>query len=210
MNEPDVTLTDFALAALCFGLAASLLRRSDGDPAVRRPFAALFIALGLAAFLGGAWHGFVSAPAGNRFPGVWTLTMLALGAAASALWMISARLARDPLWGRVLTFIAFAQFVVYAAVVLFRSQSFGVAGLAMLPPVVMLAAILFARYRRTGSGRLLAGLAGLMLVLAANVLQRLHVAFPAIGLSANGLYHILQACAFLLVFLAVPALRRRG
>jgi hypothetical protein len=140
-------------------------------------------------------------------PIVWTMTMLALGAAASALWMISACLAPSPVWRRVLSFVAVAQFAIFAAIVLFRTQSYGVVAPAMLPSLALLIAMVVASYRRSGSSRLLVAVAGLLLVLAANVLQRLHVALPAAGLSANALYHVLQAAAFLMVFFAIPAMR---
>jgi hypothetical protein len=207
MLEPDVTLTDFALAALCSGLAVSLLRRTDGDPGVRRAFAALFAALALASLLGGVWHGFLSAPGSPQAPVVWTTTMLALGAAASALWMISARLASSPFWRRILPVVALAQFVAFAAIVLFRTQSYSIVGLTMLPPVAVLISQLIARYRRSGASRLMLAAAGFLLVVGANVLQRLHVSLPAAGLSANALYHVLQATAFVMVFVAIPAMR---
>ena len=207
MLEPDVTLTDFALAALCAGLAVSLLRRRGGDPGVRRAFAALFAALALASLLGGLWHGFLSAPGSPEAPAVWTATMLALGAGASALWMVAGRLASSPLRRGVLSFVALAQFVGFAAIVLFRTQSYSVVGPTMLPPVAVLILQLVAGYRRSHASRLLLAVAGLLLVVAASVLQRLHVSLPAAGLSANALYHLLQGSAFVMVFLAIPAMR---
>ena len=207
MLEPDVTLTDFALAALCTGLAVSLLRRTDGERDVRQAFAALFAALALASLLGGLWHGFFSAPDSRQMPIVWTMTMLALGAAASALWRISASLVAPSGWRRGLSLVAVAQFLAFTAVVLFRTQSFGIVGLAMLPPLAVLITLVVARFRQSGSPRLLLAISGLVLVVVANVLQQLHVALPAAGLSANGLYHVLQAAAFLLVYLSIPALR---
>lgn len=132
--------------------------------------------------------------------------MLALGAAASALWMILACLVSSPVWRRVLSFVAIAQFLVFAAIVLFRTQSFGVVGPAMLPPLALLITLVVVRYRRSGSPRLLVAAAGLLLVLAANVIQGLQLALPAAGLSANGLYHVLQAVAFLMVYFAIPVM----
>jgi hypothetical protein len=207
MLEPDVTLTDFALAALCTGLVVSLLRRTDGDRGVRQAFAALFAALALASLLGGIWHGFLSTAGSRQVPIVWTMTMLALSAAASALWMISASLVPHGRWHRILSLLAVAQFLAFTAIVLFRTQSFGIVGLAMLPPIAVLIALLVVRYREARSSRLLLAIVGLVLVVVANVLQRLHVSLPAAGLSANGLYHVLQAAALLLVFFAIPAMR---
>jgi hypothetical protein len=207
MLEPDVTLTDFALAALCTGLALSLLRGTDAERDVRQAFAALFAALALASLLGGVWHGFVSGSGSREMPIIWTMTMLALGAAASALWMISASLVAPPGWRRGLSLVGVAQFLAFTAIVLFRTQSFGIVGLAMLPPLAVLITLVTARYRKSGSSRLLLAIAGLLLVVVANVLQRLHLALPAAGLSANALYHVLQAAAFLMVFFSIPALK---
>ena len=210
MLEPDVTLTDFALAALCSGLTVSLVRQGDGGPGVRRAFAALFAAIALASLLGGIWHGVLAATGSPQAPFVWTTTMLALGTAASALWMIAAHLASSPVWRGILPFVAFAQFLALAAVVFFRTQSYSVVGLTVLPPLVVVIAQVLASYRGSGSSRLLVAAAGLLLVVAANVLQRLHVSLPAAGLSANALYHVLQDTAFLTVFFAIPALRPGG
>jgi hypothetical protein len=187
MLEPDVALTDFMLAVLCGGFAASLVGRSDGEPVVRRTFAALFATLALASILGGAWHAFFSERSARQLPMVWTLTMLSLGAAASWLWIISSRLASSPFWRRWLALIGIAQFVPFAAVVLFRTQSYAVVGLAMLPPVAVLTTVLARSYLRSRSSRLLLAISGLLLVVGANILQQLHVSLPAAGLSANAL-----------------------
>jgi hypothetical protein len=207
MLQPDVALTDLMLAALCGCLAALALRGTKGDGGVRRGFAALYAALGTSALLGGIWHGFFSGA--DTEPGnvLWILTMLTLGLASWALWWIASRLAPSRAWRRGLSAIGPVQFAVYAMAVLFVTRSFALAGAMMLPPVAVLAGMLAARYRRGPSRRLQAGLAGLLLVIVAGALQQAGVALPLLGLSANGLYHVLQSVAVLLVFLSVPDLR---
>lgn len=207
MLQPDVALTDFFLAVLCGCLAALVLRGTVGDQGVRRGFATLYAALGASALLGGIWHGVFSDAESAAGDALWILTMLTLGLASWALWGIASRLAPSGAWRRGLAAIGPVQFVAHAAAVLFVTRSFAVSGAMMLLPVGVLAGMLALSYRRSRSSRLLAGLAGLVLVVVAGALQQAGVAVPSLGLSANALYHVLQSIAVLLVFVSVPDLR---
>lgn len=58
ISEPDVTLTDYGLAIECAAFAYLLSRRGcRGDP-LRTSFMLFFASTALAAFTGGAVHGF--------------------------------------------------------------------------------------------------------------------------------------------------------
>lgn len=191
MREADVTLTDFGLAALCFVFAGMLV----GGVAVAPLFAGLYAALGLAAFLGALSHGWFW----DRTRGIgranWLVTMLVIGAANLFLWLISARIFGWPEpWGAL---IAYGQFALYVALALFVTRSFLLSSGFSLPPTLAL----FAGFLWTGNWL---GAAGLGVALAGAVQQAAKI--PGLGLTHNALYHVIQAVAFVLVFLAIPDL----
>lgn len=188
MREADVTLTDFGLAFLCFVLSAMLIGHGDVAPL----FAGLYAALGVAAFLGALSHGWFW----DRSRGIgranWLATMLAIGGANLFLWLISARIfGLSESWGAG---IAFGQFVLYAMLALFVTRSFLLSSGFSLPPTLAL----LAGFLWTGNWL---GAAGLGVALAGAVQQAAGV--RGLGLTQNALYHVIQALAFVLVFLAI-------
>ncbi len=189
MREADVTLTDFALAALCFGFAGLLI----GGGATPALFATLYTALGLAAFLGALSHGWFW----DRSRGIgranWLTTMLVIGVANGLLWLIALRLFAVPApWGIAL---AISQFVLYAGLALFVTRSFFLSsGFSLPPTLALLAAFLW-----TGNAL---GVAGLVVALLGAVQQAAGI--KGLGLTHNALYHVVQALAFALVFFGVP------
>ncbi len=189
MREADVTLTDFGLAALCFVFVGHLV----GDDGTAGLFAGLYAALGVAAFLGALSHGWFW----DRSRGIgrtnWLVTMLAIGVANLFLWLIATRLfsVAAP-WG---TAIAVGQFALYAGLALFVTRSFLLSSGFSLPPTLALLAAFVWTSNWLGA-------AGLVVALAAAGLQMARVS--GLGLTYNAFYHVVQALAFVLVFLAVP------
>lgn len=185
-----MTLTDFGLAALSFGFAA-VLAGQGGVPAL---FAGAFAALGLAAVLGALSHGWFIDRGRGAGTAIWIATMLAMGLANAFLWLVAARMfGLAAPWGAV---IAWGQFAVLAGLALFVTRNFFLASGFSLPPTLAV----LAGFALGGSWL---GVAGLVLAIAGAVQQALKI--PGLGLSHNALYHVIQAVAFVLVFLAVPA-----
>ena len=82
MTEPDVTLTDYLLAAEA-ALFFVLLQRGNVGSARLRTWFSLFFASGLVASLcGGTVHGFLLEPGWGQ-SALWLITLLAMGVAAS-------------------------------------------------------------------------------------------------------------------------------
>lgn len=190
MQEPDVTLTDFALAALAFGFAGALA----ADGGVAALFAGVFAALGLAAFLGALSHGWFTDRGHGAGAAIWLATMLAMGLASAFLWLIAARLFGLAPW--LGAAVAWGQFALLAGLAIFVTRNFFLAsGFSLPPTLAVLAGFAW-------GGHWL-GVAGLGLALAGAVQQALGI--RGLGLSHNALYHVIQAAAFVLVFLAVPA-----
>ena len=90
MTEPDVTLTDYALAVECalFVYILTVWRRPASP--VGLWFALLFASLGLASLFGGTVHGFFLDEATVGYQVLWPATMLAIGGAAFAGWLAGA------------------------------------------------------------------------------------------------------------------------
>jgi hypothetical protein len=62
------------------------------------------------------------------------------------------------------------------------------------------------RHRATGSRVLLPAIAGVVLSLAAAVVQQAETGIASLGLSYNALYHLVQAVGLLLIFVAARGL----
>lgn len=191
MREPDVTLTDFALAAICAVFVVLLA----GDGVLQALFAGLYAALGLAALLGALAHGWFW----DRNRGIgkanWLVTMLAIGGANLFLWLIAARVFDWPAWlGNA---IAFGQAALYAGLAIFVTRSFILSSGFSLPPTLAL----LAGFLWVGNPL---GAAGLAVALAGAVQQA--AGWRGLGLTHNALYHLFEAVAFVLVFLSIPGL----
>lgn len=202
MTEPDVTLTDYGLFAECAAFAWLIARRPAKLKALRRWMVLFFMFTALSALFGGTVHGFFITEGGDTGRVLWKLSMLAIGATALAGCTIGARLlfARDGA-DRVVG-IATALAAVYAAVIVFVSDAFWVAVVGYLPAAALLfAAFLAAAVReRTSWARL--GAWGLALSFVAAAIQQLRIALHPVYFNHNALYHLVQAAALALVFLA--------
>lgn len=202
MTEPDVTLTDYGLFVECAAFAWLIARRPARSGSLRLWVVLFFASTAVAALLGGTVHGFfVDEPSGvGRW--LWTLSLLAIGATALAGWAIGARLLLSPdRAGRVVRAAA-GLTAVYAAVILFWSDAFWVAVAGYLPAAVFLfAGFMRAALRgRTMWARL--GACGLALSFVAAAIQQLRIAVHPVYFNHNALYHVVQAVALALVFVA--------
>lgn len=204
MTEPDVTLTDLGLAALCFVFAVFLLRRAG----IAIDFALLFAALGLASLLGGVYHGWFSGQTSPFADNLWLATMFAIGLANLMLWVVSGDILAGGRYAVVFRWIAGLQFAAFAYAAIFVTRDFLLPSAASVPPTLLLLLAFTLALASSGAGGLALGVAGIVTAIAAAVLQQMGVGLPALRLSHNGLYHIIQALAFTLLFLSVPAVDR--
>ncbi|MBI1894690.1 MAG: hypothetical protein HYS14_11320 [Candidatus Rokubacteria bacterium] len=141
MTEPDVALTDYALAVECGVFAYLLSRRASRNRSLSAWFVLFFGATTGTALAGGTVHGFFldERTLGARV--LWPAALLALGLVALAAWEIGATLRFAPPLVRKISLVARAEFVVYAGVVFFVSQAFAVAVLNYLPAMLFLAVV---------------------------------------------------------------------
>jgi hypothetical protein len=199
VTEPDVALTDFALALEC-AILAGWIAHSPGITASRGAWIAFYVATGAAAALGGIWHGFFTAP-GRVSAALWVATLLAVGAAAVAAWVIGACAILAPAAARAVIAAAAAVAAAYALVVIGqRGGPFALAVAAYLPATLWLLVAFAQAWRARPTRALGLGLAGVLATLGAVVVQRT---------GANALYHVVQGIALALIAIGARALPGR-
>lgn len=204
MTDPDITLTDFALAILCLGFAIALFHRSR----IASEYAVLFLALGSASLLGAVWHGWFSEAETALGRNIWLGTMIAVGAANLVLWLIAGEIFHQGRHALLFRWIAWLQFSGYVLAAVFLTRDFLLPSAASVPPTLVLLLAFGLGIAAGGPTGFWLGVVGILVAILGAVLQFMHVGVPALGLSHNGFYHVVQAAAFTLLFLSVPAAER--
>jgi hypothetical protein len=202
LQEPAVTLTDYGLAVEC-AVLVWLVRRHQATTEVRVGwFASFFGALGVAALLGGTAHGFGMDESSRTGFIVWSATLLAIGWAALSAWAIGGPLVlAEEASGRLLG-AAVAVYAAYAAVVLLIDQSFAVAVVHYLPAALFLLAAFLVVWWRERRPAWLIGALGLVLTLVAGGTQQARIGLHPRYFDHNALYHLIQAAALVLLYVA--------
>jgi Family of unknown function (DUF6962) len=200
MNEPDVALTDFALALEAAVFVRLLSLRPTQSKLLRFWLLVFFASVGTASFAGGLVHGFFpDTDAGGII--LWRIVLLAIGTATLAEWSVGAMLLfpeRVAWWIRAAAAI---EFVVYAFLVLFVVQDFWIAVVDNAPGAFCFMVGLAWIFRRMKDVWLLAAAAGMGLTMVSGLLQQMQVGLHAKYFNHNALYHVLQGTALFLVFL---------
>ena len=202
LAEPAVTLTDYGLVFECVILALLLNRLKGTATGFRNWFIVFFSALGFAAFAGGTAHGFIHEKTSLLHTAVWNSTLIAIGVAGLAAWLIGVRLVSSYTVRKWISGAAVTLFVIYCTVVVLIVNSFLVAIIYYLPATLFLFMAFLWRYLQRRSSHGLSGMTGLLLTLAAAGIQQAGVALHPIWFDHNALYHLIQAVALLLLFLA--------
>jgi uncharacterized protein DUF6962 len=189
--------------------AVLLWRQRPATPA-RRVAALIFACLCASSITGGSYHGFF--PGGTEGPGggwaVWITTMLILGVAASLTWILFfLLLGRGGRGLRVVVAAVTAAFLVYAYVVVGIDHSFRVSAIFSAPPVLAVLVLMMVRAARDGHRNAMLASAAILLMLAAAVLQQLHVGLHPVWFNHNALYHLLEGVALAVLFVALRAAR---
>ena len=213
MTEPDVALTDYALAIECTILA--LLLRHLGAPkgGLRVPFLLFFGSISATALFGGTVHGFFLDVSSLGHAILWPAALLGVGVTATAAWILGARLWFSKGGARWIAIAAVLGLAVYAALVLSGSQSFRVAVLFYVPATVFLALAYIYLLGRTPGRAATMGLSGLGLSFVAAFIQQAGVSIHPIFFTHNALYHLVQGIALFMIFLSARGLllgERRG
>src|SRR6266852_2139136 len=197
MTEPDVALTDYALAIEC-ALFASLVRR--------REHARFFGAAAVASLAGGTVHGFFLDPRTLGNAVLWRVTLIAIGVTAASAWAIGARVLFPAPTARRITIAAAAAFAAYCVLMLLITQDFRAAVVFYLPAAVFLLVVLSVAHARARERGILVAVAGLGLMFIAAAVQQARIALHPTYFDHNALYHLIQAVALWLLFLGLRRL----
>jgi len=210
MTEPDVVLTDYALAveAIIFALLTS--RSSTGHRLLGRWFVLFFCATAAASLAGGTVHGFFldESTLGARI--LWPATLIAVGAAALAAWAIGAKIQFLPAGARLVARAAAVEFLIYAAAVVAGIRAFSVAIINYLPAAVFLLWVFASAGVRTRDRAFMLGAGAMVLTFIAAGVQwaQVHPAPPY--LTHNSFYHLLQAISLFMLFASANTVIRRS
>jgi hypothetical protein len=208
MTEPDVALTDYALALEC-AIFTWLVRQRPERSCDLYPWRVLFFASASAAPLfGGTVHGFFLDNESVGHAVLWPLSLLAIGVTALSCWAIGARLILHTQVARWVVRAAFLQLPVYVGVVLIVNDAFWVAIAEYLPAALFLLIAFALVSRRGGPASASLGVWGLALSFVAAVLQQLRIAVHPVYFNHNALYHVVQAVALLLLYICFRGLLR--
>ena len=199
--EPDVALTDYGLTVECSIFALLLYRSQARQVVLSRWFVVFYGAVGAAALMGGTGHGFLPDPSSILRLALWRSSLLAIGVAALAIWILSARIQFSGPASHFVAIAAVLAFAGYAIIILFVVDSFWVAIVYYLPASIFLLLVLFTRYLRSFERQLLPALSGIALTFVASAVQKFGIALHPTYFNHNALYHVIQAVALLLIFL---------
>jgi hypothetical protein len=202
--EPDVALTDLALALEAAVLAAIAGRSEPG------PWVAFFASISAAALLGGITHGFFPEAQGPAGTALWRATLLAVGVTSASAIVAGGQTLGTVRLARCVRRGVLAAFVVYAGVVLFLSDAYAVALVSYLPATLFLLAVFVTAERQGRSRHALAGAIGIGVLLAGSWVQWHGISLPALGLGHNALYHVIAMVALLLIYVGMRGLRAPG
>jgi hypothetical protein len=200
IGEPDVTLTDYGLAVECAILAARIRRAGPQGQPLGARFAGFFGAVAAAAVAGGTLHGWALDPATGAGRGLWTVTLLAIGAGAWAAWSIGARIQFSADVARRIEGLALAELTGYAAFVALGRPSFAVAIANYLPAALFLLAVFVLATYRWRARPIVIGTLGLAVTLLAAGVQHFRIAVHPTYFDHNALYHVLQAGALFMIY----------
>ncbi|MCI0351214.1 MAG: hypothetical protein L0Z53_17460 [Acidobacteriales bacterium] len=201
INEPDVALTDYALAVETAILAGLLYRAKAPPSSFKTAFIFFYCAIGLAAIAGGTFHGFFTeeSPIGAA---LWSSVMAWIGLAGYAAWGIGGLLLFSPKVANRIFVAAAIGVIAYLLVVSFYSRSFALAIAYYLPAVVFLTIGFVVQLIRRRDIATLLGTTGMLLTFVAAGVQHLGISLHSHYFNHNAFYHLLQGIALLLVFFA--------
>jgi hypothetical protein len=210
LHDPDVVLTDLALAVLGTWLAWRLAR-APAAGTMARSGVPVMGALASAAFWGAVFHGFFPAGTTTRAGFIaWMPVALSIAVIGMALLALALRSAAPSATAAVRRAIIALYGGAFVLTVLLVNESYGTIILFYAPVVVLF--LIVAAYQavrtRAGGWTLLAASFALSLLAAA--LQQARVSIHPEHFDHNAVYHVLQGIALVLLyrgFLAAPTPR---
>jgi hypothetical protein len=201
MTQLDVSLTDFGLAFECTYFAYRITQL-PGSSSLRRTFAVFFLSITIAAAAGGTVHGFFLDESSLGFRVLWPLTLIAIGITALSGIQIGTALQFSRSTALLINRIGLAIFLAYILIVLFIRRDFLIAILDYLPALLFLGVTFLQAFRRHRQSAFLIGFFGICLMFVAAAAQQAQLGIHPLYFNHNALYHLLQAIALAMLFIA--------
>lgn len=202
--EPGVAMSDYGLALECALFAWLVYRQRGGKAQLRFWFSMLFGALAFAALLGGTAHGLVADKSSSLHNVIWSGTLIAIGVAAFASWGAGARFSFNDRVAERVVLAAAIIFIIYVGLVFIGHRGFFIAIAHYLPAVLFLFVAMVVAWCRSRDAASLAGVLGVALTFVAAGVQQTDIEHRYFN--HNTLYHLIQALALLLIYLAARRL----
>ena len=203
MTHSDVALTDYGLAVECALCSFLLFRVPAHAGHLKFDLLAFFSSLALAAAAGGTVHGFFPDEARIGHKILWRFTLAMVGVTALCAVRIGATMLMREATADGVSRIAGVVFIVYVITALFFWQDFRLAIIGYLPSLLLLGAAFVVQFNTQRKLSALLGCIGICTMLIAVLVQQLRVAISARYFDHNALYHVLQAAALYLLYIAV-------
>jgi hypothetical protein len=200
MTQVDVSLTDYGLTMECMCFAYLIARLRKRASLLSGAFVVFFFSIAIAA--GGTVHGFFLDESSLGYRILWPFTLLVMGITAlSGVYIGTAlQFSRSP--AIYINRIALVVFLAYIIIVLFIRRDFLIAILDYLPPLLFIGGAFLLAHRRQKKPAFLIGFLGVCTMLFAAAAQQAKVGIDPRYFDHNALYHVLQAIALFMVFLA--------
>src|ERR1700694_1906483 len=201
IHDPDVALTDLALAILSAYLGWRLWSRSN-NRRLQRAGAVLLGALASAALWGAIFHAFFPAGTATLMGSLaWKPVALSIVVAAATmldlgLGLLLPRLPPRLRWSVVLLYAAG-----FAAVVILLDDSFTRIVYFYVPTLILLLLAAVRQVARSRGGGWPLILPGLLLSAGAAILQQARVALNPVYFDHNAVYHLVQSVAIVFLYL---------
>jgi hypothetical protein len=206
MTQLDVSLTDYGVAAECVCFSYLTARRPPGAFKFKSQFITFFLSVAVAAAAGGTVHGFFLNERSFEHLTLWPFTLIVIGVTALTGVQIGVALQFSGTTAAYINRFALVLFLAYIVVVLFVREDFLVAVVDYLPALALMGSGFLLAYRRLRRPPLLVGFLGFCLMLFAAAAQQAKLGIDPRYFDHNALYHLLQAIALFMVFLAAQEL----
>jgi hypothetical protein len=201
IHDPDVALTDLALAILSAYLGWRLWSTSD-NRRLQRAGGVLLGALASAAFWGAIFHSFFPAGTATLTGSLaWKPVALSIVVAAATMLDLGLGLLLPRLQPRLRWFVVLTYAAGFAAVEILLDDSFTRIVYFYVPTLILLLLAAARQVVRSRGGGWSLILTGLLLSAGAAMLQQARVALHPVYFDHNAVYHLVQGVAIVFLYL---------
>jgi hypothetical protein len=171
---------------------------------------AFFFLIAMAAAAGGTVHGFFLDESSIGYRILWPFTLIVMGGTALAGVHIGTALLFSRSTAIYINRVALAVFIAYFVIVLFIRRDFLIAIFDYLPTLIFIGGAFLLAHLRQKRPAFLAGFLGVCIMLFAAAAQQAKLGVHPRYFDHNAVYHVLQAIALFMVFLAAREASKSG